>query len=431
MATVNQNAQPLVPSSTCVSKVRRETIEKAVRALLKWKEVQSKSQKPQLLPDDEFLYLVLSLKKIPPKSTSSRTNPHKIPLPNPLVLHDSNELCLIIDDRPSSKLTSELAKQKIKNEGVPVSKVLRLSKLKTDYKAFEAKRKLCDSYDLFFADKRVVTLLPKLLGKQFFKKRKLPLPVDLTHKNWKEQIDRACCSALLYLRTGTCSVVRVGRVSMERDEIVENVSAAIDGIVEFVPKKWAGVRSLHLKFSESVPLPVYQALPDMKLKIQGVVNNDETVSGGEIVVKKDEKSGLRKKGRIQEVRYMDAATTAVTAVSEDDELGSEGESDDDIGSAELVSKKRKNGVVGKEEVVNDDTGSAGKKRRKGDSLKKEVVSKNIRKQAKKTTKGDDKEEQMKGASTLSGIEESGMKGKKKGYNGTALKVKKSKKQSAV
>lgn len=166
------------------SKVRRERAERAVKALLKWKENQTQSQNPQLIPQDEFLYLVLSLKKIPPKNTTARINPYKIPLPNPLLTHDaSSELCLIIDDRPSSKLTSQIAKKKIQNDAIPISKVIRLSKLKTDYKPFEAKRKLCNSYDLFFADKRVLTVLPKLLGKQFFKKKKLPLPVDLEHKN--------------------------------------------------------------------------------------------------------------------------------------------------------------------------------------------------------------------------------------------------------
>lgn len=76
---------------------------------------------------------------------------------------------------------------------------------------------LCHSYDLFFADKRVLTVLPKLLVKQFFKRKKLPSPVDLEHKNWKEQIERACASGLLCLRTGTCRVVRSrGRIWRNR-----------------------------------------------------------------------------------------------------------------------------------------------------------------------------------------------------------------------
>ncbi|XP_031254245.1 LOW QUALITY PROTEIN: ribosomal L1 domain-containing protein 1-like [Pistacia vera] len=244
-----------------------KAVETAVNALLQWKSSKCQTQKP-LLEQDDFIYLILTLKKIP---QNSRINPHKIPLPHSLIRQEDDnppELCLIIDDRPKFNLTKDAALKKIKNDNVPITKVIKVTKLKTDYRPFEAKRKLCDSYDMFFADKRVVTLLSKLLGKHFFQEeKKIPVPVDLKHKNWKEQIEKVCGSALLYLRTGTCSVLKVGKVSMDAKEIVENIMAAINGIAEIVP---GNVRSLHLKMLESLALPVYQAVPDMNLKIEGI-----------------------------------------------------------------------------------------------------------------------------------------------------------------
>ena len=362
--------------------VAEETINKATAALLKWHDSKSKTQKPQLLnqDQDQFIYLILTLKKIPPKG---RTNPHKIPLPHPLHAPPNSELCLIVDDRPNSNLNSQAAKTKVKSENIPVSKVLSLSKLKSNFRPFEAKRKLCDSYDFFLADKRIVPLLPKLLGKHFFKKRRIPVAVDLGHKNWKEQIERACGSALLYLRTGTCSVVRVGRLSMEKEEIVENVVAAIDGIVELLPKKLAGVRSLHLKLLESLALPVYQAVPDMKLKIGGVGENaaDEVTKEEESgKVEKGEKKKVGKKGRIHEVRYMDSD---VGGLLEEDELDNDGEEDDDgeggksadveLSGGEIAGKKRKKVKAMKEQALSDLNGEKplkkSKKVKKDDALK--------------------------------------------------------------
>ena len=61
----------------------------------------------------------------------------------------------------------------------PWRQVLGISKLRNNYKAHEQKRKLCDSYDLFLADNRVIPILPKLIGKTFFSKKKQPVPVDL------------------------------------------------------------------------------------------------------------------------------------------------------------------------------------------------------------------------------------------------------------
>ncbi|OMO56041.1 Ribosomal protein L1 [Corchorus olitorius] len=268
--------------------VSPETVGKAVKALLKWKDAQSNIQKPQLLGDDELFYLIVTLKKIP---QNPRVNPHKIPLPHPLLDPSSEpaELCLIIDDRSKSGLTKDAASKKIKSENIPISKVIKYSKLKTDYKAFEAKRKLCDSYDMFFADKRIIPLLPRLLGKQFFKKKKIPIPVDLKHHNWKEQIEKGCASALLFLSTGTCSVVKVGKLSMGKEEIVENVIAAINGIADIVPSKWSNIRSFHLKLLDSLALPVYQAVPDLRNETNsgsGAKRKDETKTDSALKKKK-------------------------------------------------------------------------------------------------------------------------------------------------
>lgn len=334
----------------------------AVKALLKWKESQSAIRKAQLLPQDDFIYLNLTLEKIPQKP---RTKPFKILLPHPLYDPSSSELCLIIDDRHTSNLTKQTAKKIIKSQNIAISKVLKLSKLKTDYKPFEAKRKLCDSYDLFLVDRRIVHLLPKLVGSSFFKKKKLPLSLDLTHKNWKEQIERAAGCGLLYVRTGTCCVMKVAKVSMELEEIVENVVAAIKGVVDLVPKKWRGVRSLQLKFSDSLALPVYQALPDVKFRIEGAkesvgLSNLEVEVKDETQVeeKKEKKENKKKKGRIHEVRYMDVVAGEAELESkgrkcEDDELlsgneeghdeneGNKSENDEELDNAESARGKGK------------------------------------------------------------------------------------------
>ncbi|XP_004298092.1 PREDICTED: ribosomal L1 domain-containing protein 1-like [Fragaria vesca subsp. vesca] len=272
------------------SKLNPKTVRKAVNALLKWRN----SENPDLVDSDEFTYLVLTLNKIPPKS---RVNAFKIPLPHPL-LPESTQFCLIYDDRRTSNLTMDLIQKRIKSQNIPIAKTLKLSKLKSDYKSFEDKRKLMESYDCFLADNRIVELLPRCLGKVFYKnKRMIPVPVDLGKKDWKGQVDSVIESAMLSLSSGTCSVVRVGRTSMSGEEIVENVVAAVEGIVEIVPRKWGGVRSFHLKLLESFALPVYQAVPD------------ETMEGGkgrEREVVKDENKDMKEKRKGEEAELKKA-----------------------------------------------------------------------------------------------------------------------------
>ncbi|WJX68172.1 hypothetical protein P8452_52568 [Trifolium repens] len=356
-----------------------DTVAKAVESLLKWRKSKLQTEKPKLFDEDEeFVYLILTLKKIP---HNSRVNPHKIPIPHSL-LSSSSEQCLIVDDRANkqARLTKDEAQKKIQSESIPISKVLKLSKLASDYRPFEAKRKLCNSYDLFFADKTIVPLLPRLLGKQFFKKRKLPVSVDLKKMNWKEQIEKACCSALLFLRTGTCSVIKVAKLSMERDEIVENVVAAMEGVVEVFPKKWAVVRSFHVKLLESLALPVYQAVPDARLKIEGVKDLEAALAKEEKKDRdgKDGKKSNKKKGRIHEIKYMDDKMSEDGTDHEDvddiddDVLDGVDLVDDDIESEELVGNKGKKGMKKRDSSelgsVKSLKGSAKRKKKDGSAV---------------------------------------------------------------
>uniref|UniRef100_A0A2P2Q789 Uncharacterized protein MANES_01G152900 n=1 Tax=Rhizophora mucronata TaxID=61149 RepID=A0A2P2Q789_RHIMU len=400
-------------SPTTTTGVSLKTARRAINALLKWRAEKSKTQKPQLLEEDEFVYLVLSLKKIPQKGDGlRRINAHKISLPNPLINSpdDNSQLCLVIDDRPKSGLSKDAAKKKIENESIPISKIIKISKLKTDYRPFESKRKLCDSFDLFLADKRVIPVLPKLLGKQFFKKKKIPVGVDLKHQNWKEQIERVCRSALLFLGTGTCSVVKIGKVSMNREDIVKNVVAAINGIADMVPRKWDGIRSLHLKLLDSLALPLYQAVPDLKLKIETSKEENEMVVGAfgskENKEAKTEKNNKKKKGRIHEVMYMDNKLDWDENLDHD-ELGTDnageingGYESDEMGGGDLESNKRKKGVKGNWESsvkkLSKLEGEDGKKlKQKRDEVKNEDGLKPRKKQKQDVLKLKNGEEKLK------------------------------------
>ncbi|CAH9056951.1 unnamed protein product [Cuscuta epithymum] len=251
------------------------TVRKAVNALLKWRKLQSKTTSQGVGEEEEdidggggFIYVVVTLMKTPPKNLSPASDPIRIPLPHGLI--PFSNICLIVGDKPTqvlnsrTTLSSDAVQKKIKSLGAPITRILKLSKLKSDYRSFDAKRKLLESHDLFLADKRVVHFLPDVLGKQFYRnKRRVPVPVELKgDRNWKEEIEVACRSCLLCFGTGTCSVVKVGREAMGSGEIVENVMAAIDGIAEVVPKKWGGIRALHLKLLDSVALPIYDPIPE-------------------------------------------------------------------------------------------------------------------------------------------------------------------------
>ena len=248
-------------TTTTTTHVDVEQVRKAVNALATHvARAANERDAKGLFEDDAETYSVLiSLRKAPKEPTSARLI--AVPVPHALLDLETAELCLIVKDhqgeghKEAKKRVAEMAK-------CGVAKVLGISKLKANYKAHEQKRKLCDSYDMFLADDRVLPILPKLLGKNFFKKKKQPVALDLTKKDWVAQVHRAVSATYLHVSGGTCVNVKVGKSTMDVEDIVENTMAAIDGAVSKIPRRWGNVQSIYMKTPDSVALPIFTAAPE-------------------------------------------------------------------------------------------------------------------------------------------------------------------------
>mmetsp|Transcript_39711 Transcript_39711/g.98274 ORF Transcript_39711/g.98274 Transcript_39711/m.98274 type:complete len:334 (+) Transcript_39711:266-1267(+) len=248
-------------SSSSSGKVNPAQVAKAVAALTKHMEKVRSEGKTQLFDaegDGDTFNLMISMRKTPQKASNKLV---AIKIPHPLLNLDTAEVCLIVKDREGEGHKAA-KKQVAEMEKCGIAKVLGISKLRNNYKPHEAKRQLCDSYDLFCADARVIPILPKLLGKSFFKKKRQPIPVDLTKKDWPAQIRKAASATYMHMGAGTCLSVKVGRTAQTQKEVVANALAAIEGAVAVIPRNWANVQSIYLKTNESVALPVYTAVPE-------------------------------------------------------------------------------------------------------------------------------------------------------------------------
>eukprot|EP00939_MAST-03C_sp_MAST-3C-sp1_P001436 g1436.t1 len=261
------------------SPLDRDQVKRAVASLLKYVHgKKEKSQKKALLDDAEYVLLSVGLQKIPEKG---KNKPYRIIIPNPIYDADQMDVCMFVKD------SKEIKKRLEERPVACVKKVLSLKKLRSDYKDFEAKRKLCSSYDMFLCQDSILPMMPKAIGKKFFVKKKQPIPLKCTSLDLGVPVRRALDSTYLYLGWGSSTSVRIGITSMSEEEIVSNIIKALDGITLRVPKKWRGIRSLHIKTGNSVALPIFGALPDVD-PVSGDENGAESTSSSK-------KDGKRKK----------------------------------------------------------------------------------------------------------------------------------------
>jgi len=280
-------------------KLLPEQVQDAVTAFSKLLELsRAETEKKSLFSSDgEKVALQVSGIKIPREKERQVVRvrlPH-CPLP------DTKDICLIVKDlqkgiKVDHEDTVNHFSQLLQEKGVAakVTQVISLRELKVEYKQYEARNQLAMRFDLFLADDRIIRLLPPLLGKAFYTRKKLPLQVNLTKADLAGELERAVCTSQLPLtHQGSCSAITIGMSTLPDSKLAENCVAVVSALESRYPGGWSNLRSLHLQ-AGSCSLPLYVSLrsPAQVGMVRGakkemrrpVEDELSTVVGGRVVV---------------------------------------------------------------------------------------------------------------------------------------------------
>ncbi|EEB06375.1 U3 snoRNP-associated protein Cic1/Utp30 family protein [Schizosaccharomyces japonicus yFS275] len=218
-------------------------------------------EKPNLLEDEdepsaESVWVQFSTMKF--VASSRKLKPYVIPVKH-AIFPAGAEVCLLVKDpqRKFKDLVTEAGLSKV------VTRVIGISKLKAKWKSFEQKRQLRDQYDLFLADERIYAMLPHTLGTTFYKKKKLPIPVDVhqaTAEQLKETVAGVYNSTLFQAAPCNSFMVKCGHTTNTPAELAENLSSIIEYLsAKIMCKNENVLLSIHIKTSHSLALPLWQA----------------------------------------------------------------------------------------------------------------------------------------------------------------------------
>ncbi|TKW55924.1 putative ribosome biogenesis protein C8F11.04 [Colletotrichum tanaceti] len=334
-----------VASKDATPSIDPEQTLKASKALLAHikKAAKEKSQEPgkkNLLADlddeeaniaQQPIWLTLTTKRHIADTT--RLKPGKIALPHPLNSYEESTICLITADPQrayknivaSDEFPAALRKR--------ITRVVDLGKLKSKFKQYEAQRKLFSEHDIFLADDRIVSRLPKALGKTFYKTTaKRPIPVVISAKAPRgddgkrakpqpktpgtvnagtpqeiaNEIEKAIGAALVSLSPSTNTAIRIGYAGFSADQIAENVNAVVKALVEkWVPQKWQNVKSIYIKGQETAALPVWLT-DELWLEQKDIVADDS-----------EQAKAIKEKANVGKKRK----SIGAAAAEEDDDAG--------------------------------------------------------------------------------------------------------------
>jgi ribosome biogenesis protein UTP30 len=250
-------------------RVDQGLLKKAVAALLKHHEettAAATSEKEQLLGTDTSIQVQFGLEVAPVRSSPK---PMRIEIPNsifnvsadePNYQLDEPEVCIIVKE-DAKPWVQELIAQFPEQMGF-IKKVMGLESLRKKHSKYSQRRTLLKKYSVFMADDRILPMLTSALGKDFFKAKKQPIPVNLTRKtSLPFNIIKALSSTYMTLPAGTCVMVRAGYTHMTRDALVENILAILERGVPKIPRQWSNLRSIAIKTPTSTSLPFYNKTP--------------------------------------------------------------------------------------------------------------------------------------------------------------------------
>ena len=185
--------------------------DRAVKALLHHHKSQSDESK-SLLGDDKAIQVQFTLETVPENPSQK---PIRVLIPHPLYKIDSDgdagleepTVCLIVKEE-SKPWVQEMIGNFPKEMGF-VKKVLGLQSLRKKHARYEQRRMLLSRYDVFMADDRILPMLAKSLGKEFFKAKKQPIPIALTRKQALPfSILQSMQATFLFISSGTTLTVR-------------------------------------------------------------------------------------------------------------------------------------------------------------------------------------------------------------------------------
>ncbi|KAG7395660.1 Ribosomal L1 domain-containing protein 1 [Phytophthora boehmeriae] len=266
-------------------------VRRAVLALQSFvaKQQQERAKQP-LVETAPSVQCIITRKLVPAKAAVK-----PIPIDLPHAIHDETaEICLFVKDDDKKRIKEALEKDPVPG----LAKVMTVKKLRKNFSRFEDKRALAGAYDMFLADDRIVTYLKAPLGNTFFVKKKQPIAVRVSRNSVSASLKRATNRTAFHVNAGVCNNVKVARLDMTPQEIVDNIMVGMNRCAAVVPKGWNGVQSISVKTDDSLALPIYNALaPLAKLPAVGKTHNLKKRKLEEFVADHDEQEQEKAKGK--------------------------------------------------------------------------------------------------------------------------------------
>jgi large subunit ribosomal protein L1 len=231
-------------------KVDDKLLKRSLNAALNLSIIKKKGFKDKTRNFDESIDLIINVKDVNLNDPKQRID-KEIILPNEVITSDKPNVCVIASDEILLE-AKNLSLDTLNND--------ELVKLNNEEKKY--KKKFVKKYDFFIVEDKMMPNIARYLARFLGPIGKMPKPFPSGYgiisnpEDLKVAVNRYLKIIKVQLKKQPIIQVKIGKKSMDKQKVFENVKALVNYVADQMPHKYNNVRSMYLKTTMGQPVKI-------------------------------------------------------------------------------------------------------------------------------------------------------------------------------
>ena len=231
-------------------KVDDKLLKRSLEAAIDLSIIRKEGSKDKTRKFDESIDLIINIKDVNLNDPKQRIEKELI-LPNKIVTSTTPNVCVVASD----EILLEA-----KNLGLDTLDNDDLVKLNNEEK--KSKKKFVKKYDFFIVEDKMMPNIARYLARFLGPLGKMPKPFPSGYgivsnpEDLKVAVDRYLKIIRVQLKKQPIIQVKVGKKSMNKQQVFENVKSIVNYVADQMPHKYNNLRSMYLKTTMGKPVKI-------------------------------------------------------------------------------------------------------------------------------------------------------------------------------
>ncbi len=231
-------------------KVDDKLLKKSLNAAIDFSVIKKDGFKDKVRKFDESIDFIINLKDINLNDPKQRID-KEILLPNNIITGDKPNVCVIASDEILME-AKNLGLETIDSDG--------LIKLNNEEK--KVKKKFVKKYDFFIVEDKMMPNVARYLARFLGPLGKMPKPFPSGYgiisnpSDLQVAIERYLKIIRIQLKKQLLIQVKIGKKSMAKEQVFENMKAIVEYIADQMPHKYNNIKSMFLKTTMGHPIKI-------------------------------------------------------------------------------------------------------------------------------------------------------------------------------